>query len=57
MKLPKTLLSAILIGIVVQATPSCGKDTDLKDQKAKTEEQKEKEKNNPPYNCPACGMG
>lgn len=57
MKLPKTLLSAILIGIVVQTASSCGKDKDVKDPKAKTEEQKEKEKNNPPFNCPACGMG
>jgi hypothetical protein len=57
MKLPKTLLSAILIGIVVQTASSCGKDKDVKDPKAQTEEQKEKEKSNPPFNCPACGMG
>jgi hypothetical protein len=57
MKLPKTLLSAILIGIVVQTASSCGKDKDVKDTKAKTEEQKEKEKNNPSEPCPACGMG
>lgn len=56
MKLPKTLLSAILIGIAVQTTTSCKKEKDLPDSKAK-KESKEEEKNKPPYPCPACGMG
>ncbi|GEP96181.1 chryseobasin-related MNIO class RiPP peptide [Chitinophaga cymbidii] len=50
MKLPKTLLSAILLGIAVQTTTSCGKDK-LPDPKEKKEEKK------PVDNCPACGMG
>ncbi len=56
MKLPKTLLSAILIGIAVQTTTSCKKEKDLPDSKAK-KESKEEEKNKPSYPCPACGMG
>lgn len=55
MKLSKTLLSAILVGIVMQTTTSCNKDKELSDAKAK-KEAKEKEKSNPD-NCPACGMG
>ena len=57
MKLSKTLLSAILIGIAVQSTTSCKKDKDLPDSKAKKEAKEKEEKNNPPYLCPACGMG
>jgi hypothetical protein len=56
MKLPKSLLSAILIGIVVQTT-SCKKDKDIPDPKAKLEKQKEQGKSNPSEPCPACGMG
>jgi hypothetical protein len=52
MKLPKTLLSAILIGIAVQTT-SCTKE--LCDDKDKKEEKKEVK--NTPDGCPACGMG
>jgi hypothetical protein len=54
MKLPKALLSAILIGIAVQTT-SCTKDKELPDQKKETKA--EKEKSNTPQPCPACGMG
>lgn len=54
MKLPKTLLSAILIGIAVQTATSCKKDKDLPDSKAREEKKDEKK---PPYYCPACGMG
>ena len=51
MKLPKTLLSAILIGIAVQTITSCEKDkTDPKEK----QKQEEKKKTDP---CPACGMG
>jgi hypothetical protein len=57
MKLPKSLISAILIGIAVQTTSSCKKDKDFPDTKAKQEAQKEAEKANPSYPCPACGMG
>lgn len=57
MKLPKSLLSAILIGIAVQTATSCKKDKELPDPKAKQEAQKEQEKNIPSEPCPACGMG
>lgn len=55
MKLSKSLLSAILIGIAVQTTmSSCKKDKDLSDPKSQKEAKKEEEKNEP---CPGCGMG
>lgn len=54
MKLPKTLLSAILIGITVQAAVSCAKAKESPDSKAK---QESKQKSNPTDPCPACGMG
>ena len=57
MKLSKSLLSAILIGIAVQTTTSCKKDKEITDPKAKQEAQKEQEKNTPPEPCLACGMG
>ena len=57
MKLPKSLLTAILIGIAVQTATSCKKDKELPDPKAKQEAQKEQEKNIPSEPCPACGMG
>jgi type II secretory ATPase GspE/PulE/Tfp pilus assembly ATPase PilB-like protein len=59
MKISKSLLSAIVIGIAVQATTSCTKDKEPNDAKAKQEAKKLEEKNNPysPENCPACGMG
>jgi hypothetical protein len=57
MKLSKSLLSAILIGIVVQTTSACKKDKELPDPKAKQEAQKEQEKSNSSEPCPACGMG
>ena len=54
MKLPKYLLTAILIGIAVQTTTvSCSKD---KPDPKKKEVKKEEEKNGP-ANCPACGLG
>lgn len=57
MKIPKALLGAILIGIVVQTTASCTKDKDQLGSKTKKEANKEGEKNKTPYSCPACGMG
>jgi len=58
MKLSKSLLSAVLIGIAVQAGTSCTKSKDDPDNKQKTEAQKESEKNKVPKDpCPACGMG
>lgn len=54
MKLSKSLLSAILIGIAVQTTvTSCKKDnqTDPKKKEAKGPKQQM------PDGCPACGMG
>lgn len=53
MKLPKTLLSAILIGITVQTLTSCEKEK-TPDPK---EKQKQEEKRQMPDGCPACGMG
>ena len=56
MKLPKSLLGAILVGVTVQATTSCTK----KDAPTPKEEQAskgEKETAKTPINCPACGLG
>ena len=55
MKLSKSLLSAILIGIAVQ-TSSCTKDKEICEDKEK-KEAKEKETKKSIYECPACGMG
>jgi len=56
MKLPKSLLAAIVIGIAVQTTiSSCSKDKDVPDPKKK--EVKKEEASSYPGNCPACGMG
>jgi hypothetical protein len=56
MKLSKTLLSAILIGIAVQGTTSCKKSKD--DNKEKQEAQKKEEAKKAAADlCPACGMG
>ncbi|MBD2766340.1 hypothetical protein IC235_00360 [Hymenobacter sp. BT664] len=52
MKLPKTLLGAILVGITVQAT-GCKKETPT----PKSEGKSGKETVKTPDNCPACGMG
>ena len=55
MKLSKSLLGAIVIGIAVQTTvTSCKKDHS--DPKPK-EQKKEEPKNAFPDGCPACGMG
>jgi hypothetical protein len=54
MKLSKTLLSAILIGVAVQGTTSCKKANDSKKQEAQKKEESKKAPNVP---CPACGMG
>ena len=54
MKLPKSLLAAIVIGIAVQ-TASCSKDKDVPDPKKK--EVKKEGAGSYPDNCPACGMG
>ena len=55
MKLSKSLLSAILIGITVQAT-SCTKDENLP-QPDSEKETNSKTKTKVPDNCPGCGMG
>ncbi|SIO13059.1 chryseobasin-related MNIO class RiPP peptide [Chitinophaga niabensis] len=52
MKLPKTLLSAVLIGIAVQTMTSCGKEK-APDPKEKQKQEEKKQ----PDGCPACGMG
>jgi hypothetical protein len=52
MKLSKSLLSAIVIGIAIQTTVvSCGKDDEPKPKK------EEPKQNQALGNCPACGMG
>lgn len=57
MKLSKSLLTAILVGITLQTTTSCKKDKELADPKAKQEAKKEQEKSTAPESCPACGLG
>lgn len=52
MKLPKTLLSAVLIGIAVQTMTSCGKEKAPDPKEKQKQEQKKL-----PDGCPACGMG
>lgn len=59
MKLPKTLLSALVIGLTLQATvSSCSKKDKILD---KADASKEKKETKPtPFNadnCPACGLG
>ncbi|WP_156176087.1 chryseobasin-related MNIO class RiPP peptide [Hymenobacter terrenus] len=55
MKLPKSLLGALLVGITVQATTSCSEKSkpEPKEKTAKGE----KETVPPPYACQGCGMG
>ncbi|NLR77016.1 hypothetical protein [Chitinophaga eiseniae] len=53
MKLPKSLLGAILVGVTMQTATSCKKD---KAPTVKKEEKKE-EKKVVPDACIACGMG
>jgi hypothetical protein len=61
MKISRSLLSAIVIGIAVQATTSCTKEKEPNDARAKQEAAKSGEKKSTPAtypeNCPACGMG
>jgi hypothetical protein len=58
MKLSKTLLSALLTGITLQAFESCTKKLDTPPKKTEQQE-KNKQPENPEtnLNCPACGMG
>lgn len=51
MKLPKTLLSAVLIGIAVHTMTSCEKEKAPDPKEQKQEEKKQ------PDGCPGCGMG
>ncbi|WP_343688329.1 Vmc-like lipoprotein signal peptide domain-containing protein [Chitinophaga sp.] len=59
MKLSKSLLSAIVIGIAVQTTAvSCKKDEQAKPKK--TDQANKKNESKPTQqlgDCPACGMG
>ena len=56
MKISKSLLSAIMIGIAVQTTVvSCGKDNDTQPQPTAEKEKPQREK--PMVDCLACGMG
>jgi hypothetical protein len=52
MKLTKTLISAIVIGVAVQVS-SCSKDKD----EAKPSTENEKSGTKVPQGCPGCGMG
>ncbi|RBL88329.1 hypothetical protein DF182_17190 [Chitinophaga flava] len=54
MKLPKSLLGAILVGITMQTATSCKKD---KAPTVKEEKKEATEKKSIPSNCPGCGMG
>jgi len=59
MKLSKSLLSAIVIGIAVQTTVvSCSKDEQAKPKKEdQANKQSESKPTQYPDSCPACGMG
>jgi len=55
MKVSKSLLGAILLGITLQTLPSCKKEKP--DAKAKQEAQKKEQGKTNTDPCPACGMG
>ena len=55
MKLSKALLSAILVGVTVQATTSCNKKEDPEPKTTATQSSGNGVKE--PINCPACGLG
>ncbi|HEY6899977.1 MAG TPA: hypothetical protein VI233_05015 [Puia sp.] len=61
MKISKTLLSAIVLGLTVQAVSSCHKTNLTAEQKKAEAEKKKTEQttSQPTYpdSCPACGMG
>jgi len=57
MKLSKSLLSAVMIGIAVHGATSCKKEKTDPDKAKQEAEKKSKEKTSTPYPCPACGMG
>lgn len=57
MKLPKSLLGAILVGISMQTVTSCKKDQAPTVKEQKKEIKKPEDGINTPDNCPACGMG
>ncbi|WP_338874464.1 hypothetical protein WBJ53_02485 [Spirosoma sp. SC4-14] len=51
MKLSKALLQTIAVAVAVTTVSSCAKTKTIKPKEAKAEKQEI------PYNCPACGMG
>lgn len=58
MKVSKALLGAIVLGIAVQATTSsCTKKDKDAIKPAQEQPSDVVPDNNPPYDCPACGMG
>ena len=57
MKLSKTLLSAVMIGIAVHAASSCKKETTSPEKVKQEAKKKSAEKAPVPDPCPACGMG
>ena len=57
MKLPKTVMAALLIGMAVQST-GCKKDNDTQPSQLKNPELTGYPDNKKPMGgCPACGMG
>nr|WP_295866273.1 hypothetical protein [uncultured Chitinophaga sp.] len=56
MKLPKSLLGAILVGITLQTATSCKKEK-LPTAQEEKKKQDEEFKKRFPDGCPACGMG
>lgn len=58
MKLSKSLLSALVIGIATQTVAtSCKKEKLTPEQKAEAAKKEAEKKLNPLYYCPGCGMG
>ena len=50
MKVPKSILQAMAVAVAVTTVTACAVD-------GVSPKDKEKKKNEQPYNCPACGMG
>ena len=57
MKLSKSLLSAVMIGIAVHGATSCKKEKPSPDKAKQEAEKKSQEKKSTPEPCFACGMG
>jgi len=57
MKIPKSLIGAILVGIAVQTTTTSCEKKDNDSLKQEQKQASDVDHNQPPYDCPACGMG